>query len=228
MKRMIAFVALLLMMLSLMGIPAMAHSCVDKNRDYWCDDCGMLISHTCVDYNKDTWCDKCGCWIPHTCYDKDTDHLCDQCGKVMAVSIHVTVTSSFPDHTATLYFYEGTYPSVFKVLDGSPASHTFQCEANSRFQLAVMKYGHPTRNFYCNTDLDPIDIYAELYPYGDASQDGRVNVGDVARLYSHVRGTDRISEEYQYLCADVNGDEELSVGDVAKIYAHIKGSSSLW
>lgn len=228
MKRAIAVLALCFMLLSTMGTAVMAHNCVDKDRDYWCDDCGMLISHTCVDYNKDTWCDKCSCWIPHTCYDKDADHLCDQCGKVLDVSINITVTSSLPEHTATLYFYEGTYPSVFKVLEGTEASHTFRCAANSHFQLTVMKYGHPTRNFYYNTYLSNINIHAELYPYGDASQDGKVNVGDVAKVYAHVRAYDQITDEYQYQCADVNSDEALTVGDVAKIYSHIRGTKPLF
>ena len=78
MKRTLAFLALCLLLVSMMGTTVMAHSCVDKDRDYWCDDCGMLIRHTCVDANKDTWCDKCSCWIPHTCADRDADHLCDQ------------------------------------------------------------------------------------------------------------------------------------------------------
>lgn len=229
MKRTIAIASLFLMLMTLMVTPAMAHKCVDKDRDYWCDDCGMLISHTCVDANKDTWCDKCSCWIPHDCADRDGDHACDQCGKVMDISVKITVTGNVTaDPLTTLYFYEGSYPSVFATVTGSPATHTFRCAANSRFQLVIMKTGHPSRTFSYNTYLNDITINTELCPYGDASQDGKVNVGDVSKIYAHVRGTSEISEDYAFECADVSGDGDLTVGDTAKVYAHVRGTKPLW
>lgn len=229
MKRTIEIIALFLIFLALVGTPVLAHSCVDKNRDYWCDECGMLISHACVDANKDTWCDKCSCWIPHDCTDRDGDHACDQCGKVMDISVKITVTGNVTaDPLTTLYFYEGSYPSVFATVTGSPATHTFRCAANSRFQLVIMKTGHPSRTFSYNTYLNDITINTELCPYGDASQDGKVNVGDVSKIYAHVRGTSEISEDYAFECADVSGDGDLTVGDTAKVYAHIRGTKPLF
>lgn len=231
MKRKILSVLMCLCLVCTMlpaGVSA-ANTCVDKNRDYWCDDCGMLIPHTCVDANKDTWCDKCSCWIPHDCADRDGDHCCDQCGKVMDISVKITATGNVAaDPLTTFYFYEGNYPSVFANVSGSPASHTFRCAANSRFQLVIMKAGHPSRTFSYNTYLSDIVIDTALYPYGDASQDGKINVGDVARIYSHVRASDLITEQYPYQCADVNGDQALTVGDVAKVYAHIRGTKPLF
>jgi hypothetical protein len=147
----------------------------------------------------------------------------------MDVNINITLDSYLSsEDIVTLYFYESTYPSVFATVTGSPAKHIFRCAANSRFQLMVMKNGHPTRTYSYSTYNSDINIYAELYPYGDASQDGRVNVGDVAKIYAHVRGTDEIYEDYRYKCADVSGDGELTVGDVAKTYAHIRGTKPLF
>lgn len=229
MKKRIAGLVAGLLLLSLLPTAVSAHNCVDRDRDYWCDDCGMLIYHTCVDANKDTFCDKCSCWIPHDCADRDSDHKCDQCGRVMDVNINITVDSYLSASEAvTLYFYEGTYPSVFATVNGSPAKHTFRCAANSHFQLMVMKTGHPTRSYSYSTYNSDIGIYAELYPYGDASQDGRVNVGDVAKIYAHVRGTDEIYDDYAFECADVSGDGDLTVGDTAKVYAHVKQTKPLW
>lgn len=228
MRKLLAFTAVCLALLSTASITVVAHSCVDKNRDYWCDDCGMLIYHTCIDANKDTWCDRCGCWIPHDCADKDGDHECDQCGRVMDVNVNITVTSSLPEYTATVYFYESTLPGVFKILAGSPASHTFRCAANSRFQLQVTKYGHPARTFFCNTYHDDINIDAQMYPYGDASQDGRVNVGDVSRIYSHVRDTGSITDDYALACADASGDGKLNMGDISRVYSHIRETKPLF
>lgn len=230
MKRTLAFLALCLLLVSMMGTTVMAHSCVDKDRDYWCDDCGMLIRHTCVDANKDTWCDKCSCWIPHTCADRDADHLCDQCGKVMDVNINITVTGYLSEkyNTTTVYFYEGTYPNTFRILSGSPASHTFSCAANSFFRLEVMKTGHPTRSYFHNTKNSNIDIYAELFPYGDATQDGNVNMGDISMLYAHIRQTALITDDYALACADTTGDREINMGDISRLYAHIRGTQKLY
>jgi hypothetical protein len=135
MRKLLAITAVCLALLSTASITVMAHSCVDKNRDYWCDDCGMLIYHTCIDANKDTWCDRCGCWIPHDCADKDGDHECDQCGRVMDVNVNITVTSSLPEYTATVYFYESTLPGVSRSLPAplppppsvAPPTAAFSC-----------------------------------------------------------------------------------------------------
>lgn len=229
MKKLSALLLVGLLVSCLLGTVATAYGCVDADRDYWCDDCGMLIPHTCVDYNKDTWCDKCSCWIPHDCADKDSDDHCDQCGKLMDVNINITVTSALSEkYSTTLYFYESTYPNVFAVVSGSPATHSFRCEANSRYRLEITKYGHPPLIFSGNTYLSNIDIDAKLYPYGDASQNGTINVGDVACIYAHVRGKEYITDQYAYQCADINGDKSITVGDTAKVYAHIRGVKTLF
>lgn len=229
MKRPIAAIAAFLLLISLLPITVMAHSCVDKDRDYWCDDCGMLIYHTCVDLNKDTWCDKCSCWIKHDCYDTNGDHQCEQCGKIMNVNVRIHVSSFLStEQNVHLTFYEGHYPSVIANLYGSDAEHTFSCAANSYFQLFITKYGHPARTYSYNTQNSDIYIDAELYPYGDVSEDGKVNVGDVAQIYRWVKDAEKPYDDYTFECADVSGDGNLNIGDVAKVYSHIRGTSLLW
>lgn len=230
MKRTIASLALSLLLVALMSSTAMAHSiCVDKDRDYWCDECGILIRHTCVDVNKDTWCDKCSCWIPHTCADRDGDHLCDQCGTTMRINVHITVNSFLSEtQNVHLTFDEGTYPSIFANTYGLSGQHTFTCNADSRFQLIVTKYGHVPRTFSRNTQHEDIYITTQLYPYGDISQDGSVSMGDVSRIYAHVRRTASITDDYALDCADTTGDGDISMGDVSMVYAHIRGIKRLF
>ena len=229
MKKALSAAILCLVLLGLLTGTVAAHSCVDKDRDYWCDDCGMLIYHTCVDANKDTFCDKCSCWIKHDCADRNGDNECDQCGKVMDVKINIRVTScQFPEQNVHLIFYEGHYPSVTANLYGLDGTHTFTCAANSSFQLLVTKYAHPSRTYFYNTKTSNIDIYAELYPYGDVSQDGKVNVGDVARIYGWVKASEEPDDDYIFQCADTNSDSELNIGDTARVYAHVKQTKPLW
>lgn len=229
MKRSIAIILTFLLLMGLLPTAVMAHSCVDKDRDYWCDDCGMLIYHTCVDLNKDTWCDKCSCWIPHDCYDYNEDNECDQCGKVMDVKIHIHVCSHLSaNQNVLLTFFEGRYPSVNASLYGLETEHTFNCAANSYFQLFITKYGHPSRTYFYNTQNSDIYIDTELYPYGDVSEDGKVNVGDVARIYGWVKATEEPYDDYTFECADVNGDGQINIGDTARVYSHVKQTKLLW
>jgi hypothetical protein len=69
---------------------------------------------------------------------------------------------------------------------------------------------------------------AKICLLGDVTGDGRVNVGDTAKVYSHVKQTALLTDEYALACADVSGDGRINVGDTAKIYSHVKQTSLLW
>jgi hypothetical protein len=68
----------------------------------------------------------------------------------------------------------------------------------------------------------------KIHLLGDVTGDGRVNVGDTARVYSHVRKTAVITDEYLLKVADVSGDGRVNVGDTAKVYSHVRKTSLLW
>ena len=57
---------------------------------------------------------------------------------------------------------------------------------------------------------------------GDVTGDGKLNIGDPARLYSHLRGSSSVSDAAALLFADITGDGRVNMGDVAKIYAQIR------
>ena len=59
------------------------HDCFDKNADYYCDICKVMIAHDHVDNDHDDVCDKCKTALPHTCYDGDENYYCDKCDKVI-------------------------------------------------------------------------------------------------------------------------------------------------
>lgn len=60
--------------------------------------------------------------------------------------------------------------------------------------------------------------------HGDASTDGRVNIGDVSRLYAHVRGSSVMKQPAALLNADLDGNDTLNLGDTAKLYAYVRGT----
>jgi hypothetical protein len=68
----------------------------------------------------------------------------------------------------------------------------------------------------------------KIHLKGDIDGNGKVNVGDTTKVYSHVKKTSLITDEYMLLCADVDGNGKINVGDTTKVYAHVKKTSLLW
>ncbi len=59
----------------------------------------------------------------------------------------------------------------------------------------------------------------------DVTGDAKVNVSDVARIYSYVRGDKTMLPNAGYLfAADVTGDDKVIIGDVAKMYSEFRES----
>lgn len=63
---------------------------------------------------------------------------------------------------------------------------------------------------------------------GDVTGDGKVNMGDAARLYAHIRGTSLITDPAILAVADTSGDGKINLGDTARILAHAKGKNPLF
>lgn len=59
---------------------------------------------------------------------------------------------------------------------------------------------------------------------GDISADGRVNMGDVSKVYAHICGSNRLTNPIALENADFNGDGSVNIGDVAQLYAFIRGT----
>jgi hypothetical protein len=57
---------------------------------------------------------------------------------------------------------------------------------------------------------------------GDINGDGKINIGDAARLYGHVRGTSQLTDEKLTDYADLSGDGKVNIGDVAGLYSQIR------
>jgi hypothetical protein len=62
---------------------------------------------------------------------------------------------------------------------------------------------------------------------GDMNGDGKRNMGDVAKLYGHVRGTNPVMDSQILINADMNSDGKLNIGDTARIYAFVRGTDSI-
>ena len=59
---------------------------------------------------------------------------------------------------------------------------------------------------------------------GDVNGDGTLNLGDISRLYAHIRGSKLLTDEGALYSADFTGDGDLNIGDTAGLYAYIRGT----
>jgi hypothetical protein len=116
------------------------------------------------------------------------------------------------------------------VLEHYAESYCFRGIPAGNYTLAIHKKNHVSRYFTISVSSgDSVAVQPrEICLLGDITGEGKVNVGDVARLYGHIRKTSTITDEYAISCADVTGDGRLNVGDTATLYSHVKNTKKLY
>ena len=68
------------------------------------------------------------------------------------------------------------------------------------------------------------NVYDEEYKIsvlGDVTGTGDLNIGDVAKLYSSVKGKFDLNGEFK-LAGDVTLNREIDLGDVSKLYSYLR------
>ena len=58
--------------------------------------------------------------------------------------------------------------------------------------------------------------------FGDVNGDHRLNIGDISKLYAHVRGSNKLPEGYAQSCADYNEDGNINIGDTVRLYSSLR------
>ncbi len=141
-----------------------------------------------------------------------------------AMRIDGTVTS-FGDTNAqltlTLQTPGESSPVCVKTYQGKKVSFVLDFVAPGSYTLVVSKPEHVTREYKLNAN-EAADLQLKICLLGDINGDGRINVGDVAKIYAHARKTALLTDEYQLLCADMTGDTRVNIGDAARAYAKVK------
>ena len=108
---------------------------------------------------------------------------------------------------------------------GKTGNYALENVAAGTYTLKVSKLNHVTREYTITVEAD-LTQDVKIHLVGDVDGNGKINVGDVSKINSHIKsGT--LTDEYMILCANVNGGK-LNMGDVSSIYAHIKGTKKLY
>lgn len=136
-----------------------------------------------------------------------------------------TVTSAGSESskvTLSLLSSDGTQVLQTAAVKGNSGSYVLENVADGQYILKATKYKHTPREYDVTVSGGTLTQNVKLCLQGDVSGDGRINVGDTAKAYSHVRRTNLLADAYAQSCADMSGDSRINVGDVAKIYALVR------
>ena len=151
-------------------------------------------------------------------------------GDVPGVTISGMVTSfgEESEQTTVQLFPSGSETPAFSVtLTGTHAMYSFKGVETGTYTMKVSKANHVTREYTVFVGNSPIPLDPKIHLKGDIDGNGKVNVGDVAKINGHIKGTAALTDDYQLLCANINGGS-LNMGDTAALYAHIKGTKKLY
>jgi len=113
------------------------------------------------------------------------------------------------------------------VASGLEGTYTLEDVTEGTYTLRVSQLNHVTREYAVTVGEEDMAQDVKLHLIGDIDGNGKVNVGDVSKLNSHLKGTNVLTDEYQLLCANVNGGS-LNMGDTAALYSHVKGTKYLF
>ena len=158
------------------------------------------------------------------------EFTCEEALEV-GVSLYGMVTSfgEESEKTTVQLFPSGSETPAFVVmLTGNHAIYSFEGVAAGTYTMKVSKANHVTREYTVVVGNSSIPLDPKIHLKGDIDGNGKINVGDTTKVYSHVKKTALITDEYMLLCADVSGDGRINVGDTTKVYAHVKKTSLLW
>ena len=95
------------------------------------------------------------------------------------------------------------------------------------YTMVVSKKNYVPRSYDIIVRDGKINVDVKLHLIGDIDGNGKINVGDVSKLNSHLKGTNKMTDGYMLDCANVNGGS-LNMGDTAALYAHIRGTKKLY
>ncbi len=96
---------------------------------------------------------------------------------------------------------------------------TFSNVLAGEYKLVTYKPGYGVRVRDVSTDTGDLDAI-EMAPSGDITGEGKVNAGDLQKLFQHINK--KISLEQEYIpSADVNGDGKVNAGDLQRLFQFI-------
>ena len=146
--------------------------------------------------------------------------------EAQGVTVSGTAVSGAEGETTIELIAEGQVIATVTA-SGLEGAYSIEGVMPGTYTLKVSKANHVAREYIVTVEAEDVAQDVKIHLIGDIDGNGKVNTGDVAKLNAHLKGSNKLTDEYQLLCANVNGGS-LNMGDTASLYSHIKGTKKLY
>ena len=163
-------------------------------------------------------------WVEGHGFENGACIYCDTADPTYGILEGILTTCGSGETILTLTATGETGPAYTVTL--TDGSYHLQGILPGEYTLTLTKDGNVTRSYTRNIDADENVQNLQLCLPGDVNGDGKLNIGDVSRIYAHSKGSGML-EEYAFLCADLNADGRVNIGDAARVYAYARGTGRL-
>lgn len=132
--------------------------------------------------------------------------------------------------TVELWMIDSPYDNCYMTNDTQGDSFSFSGIHPTDYIVKLLSDHCVPREYMVTVTNERLEIQETLRLnfIGDVNSDDEVTIADVARLYSHTRGTRPLTDDYILACAEVAGDDTINTADVARLYAHVVGTKPIW
>lgn len=146
--------------------------------------------------------------------------------QIDSVDLRGTITSFgvADDEVTVQLMQENEEVAKVKTTDGT---YHLSGVISGEYTLVVFKWNHVTRTYSLTVSNEDVTLDVKIHLIGDVDGNGKINTGDVAKLNAHLKGSNKLTDEYMIQCANVNSGS-LNMGDTAALYSHIKGTKKLY
>lgn len=144
--------------------------------------------------------------------------------------IVIYLNGALPEPPAPTYTLRGNIGGTYQALLTGPngalstqgsGAYSFSNLLPGAYELCISMDGYVTRTYAVTVVDADVTQDAVLNLQGDVTGEGKVNIGDIARIYSHIRGSSLLFD-YALVCADYSGDGTVNIGDTARLYSFIR------
>ena len=136
--------------------------------------------------------------------------------------------TSYIDATAPVTVELLSNGAVVDTVTTTDGSYRFEAVTSGSYTLKVTKACHVADQWTLTVGTADVTQDVTIYPLGDVTGDGRVNVADASKLYIFVKQDCALEDVGIDFNCDMTGDGKLTIVDVSKLYSHVRGTKLMW
>lgn len=164
-----------------------------------------------------------------------SEHTCGTCGfteqfdfvQFCGFSVGGTVTSYLADSDVTVELISAGKVVRSVCFNGQAVAYSLDDVPVGTYTLRFSKDNHVAREYEIEVGTENVTLDAQIFPKGDVTGDGSVNIKDFQRLLRHVNKTNLLSD-YVLTCGDVTGDGVCNIKDFQRLLRHVNKTNPLF